>query len=83
MVTMMWEARAESETMDGLLAWVRGIAVPEISDAPAWQGAEIYRSDDHRVVVIAHFDGPVRDLPEPPTDLVARPPHAWTFTRVE
>lgn len=82
MVTVMWEVRAEPETSDRLLDWVRHVAIPQASQADSWNGAEVYASEDHRVVVIAHFDGPEHDLPAPPSDLVARPPHAWTFTRV-
>jgi hypothetical protein len=41
--------------------------------------ADVYQSADGRVVVIDHGD---RGLPDPPTQLVARPPHLWRFERV-
>jgi hypothetical protein len=68
--TLMWEARAADRRADDLLTWVLDHASP---------GADVYRSADGRVVVI---DATGTALPEPPADLVARPPHAWHFTPV-
>jgi hypothetical protein len=68
--TLMWEAKAADGRADDLLAWTLQHAAP---------GANIYRSADHRVVVIDPTD---TDLPDPPADLLARPPHAWRFTPV-
>lgn len=83
MATVMWEVKAEPDTVDRLLDWVRQVAVPETARHPSWVDAEVYRSPDHRIVVIAHFNGTTHELPNPPDDLVARPPHAWNFTRVD
>ena len=68
--TLMWEAKAADGRTDELLAWALGHAAAD---------AEIYRSADGRVVVIDRTD---TELPDPPAELVARPPHAWRFTRV-
>jgi uncharacterized protein YijF (DUF1287 family) len=66
----MWEAKASDGRTDDLVAWALTNAQP---------GADVYRSADGRVVVIdATGDG----LPEAPADLVARPPHVWSFERV-
>jgi hypothetical protein len=67
----MWEARAAAGRADELLAWV-------LMHAPA--DADVYRSPDARVVVI---DAQGRALPDPPDELVCRPPHGWHFTPVE
>ena len=68
--TLMWEAKAADGRADELLAWTLQHAAPD---------AQIYRSGDQRIVVIDPTD---TDLPEPPADLLARPPHAWRFTPV-
>jgi hypothetical protein len=75
----MWEARAAEGRGIELLRWaldegVRAIAGPDIR-------TEVFISGD-RVVVIAVGPQPPRSLPDPPEELVARPPHAWPFTRV-
>ncbi|HEU5266836.1 MAG TPA: hypothetical protein VFU35_09045 [Jatrophihabitans sp.] len=71
MSTLMWEAKAAPGRSDDLVAHVLATADP---------AAEVYRSADERVVVI---DPTGSGLPEPPAALVARPPHAWTFERVD
>ena len=68
--TLMWEAKAAEGRAEELLAWVLDRAAP---------GADVYRSADARVVVIDATD---TALPEPPPELLARPPHAWHFTPV-
>jgi hypothetical protein len=69
--TLMWETKAAHGRADELIAWA-------LQHAPS--DAQIYRSTDGRVVVIDPTD---TDLPDPPPDLLARPPHAWRFTPVE
>jgi hypothetical protein len=66
----MWEAKAAPDRADELLAWVLAHADP---------AADVYRGADGRVVVI---DDSGRRLPEPPAELIARPPHAWPFDRI-
>jgi hypothetical protein len=66
----MWEAKAADGRGDELVAWALAHAAPD---------AAVYRSADARVVVIDDADA---RLPEPPAELLARPPHAWHFTRV-
>lgn len=70
--TRMWEVRAAEGRLDDLVAFVLAAAGPE---------AQVYRSGppDPRVVVIDDAAAPV---PDPPADLVARPPHHWEFHRV-
>jgi hypothetical protein len=66
----MWEARAAGGQLDGLVAWV-------LDNAP--ESSAVYRSADDRVVVI---DSTGASMPDPPIDLVARPPHSWDFEEV-
>ena len=68
--TLMWEAKAADGRADELLAWVLEHAAAD---------ADVYRSADARVVVIDAAD---TGVPDPPAELLARPPHAWHFTAV-
>src|SRR5437870_11554002 len=63
--TAMWEAKAGPGRHDELLAFV-------LAHAPA--DADVYRSADARIVVIDHTG---RGLPDPPSELLARPVHVW------
>jgi hypothetical protein len=71
-MTVMVEVRAAPGRLDELIAFVRAHANPQ---------AQVYRSADgpHRVVVIDPSDQGIPDLP---LELVARPPHQWTFEPV-
>lgn len=80
---LMWEVRAHEYRLDDLLSWVREHAVTAL-DAGGGRDLAVYRSEEERVVIIAHFEedqDPVI-LPEPPEHLVARPAHQWPFHRV-
>jgi len=77
----MWEVRARDGRLEDLLAWVREHAVNAL-DAAGCKDFAVYRSDQERVVIIAHFDEDPVELAEPPEDLVARPVHQWPFVRV-
>jgi hypothetical protein len=66
----MWEAKAAPGRGAELVAWA-------LDQADA--AAQVYRGADGRVVVI---DESGRGLPDPPTELLARPPHVWPFERV-
>jgi len=68
--TRMWEVVAAPGRLDDLVAWV-------LDHAPA--AAQVYRSADARVVAIDPGGGAP---PDPPPELVARPPHAWDFEPV-
>ena len=70
-MTVMWEAKATPGRDDELLEHVLAHADP---------AAQVYRSRDARVVVIDPTGRGVDDVPD---GLLARPPHAWTFERVE
>lgn len=68
--TLMWEAKAAAGRAGELLAF----ALEHAAD-----GADVYRSDDGRVVVI---DRSGAGLPEPPPGLLDRPAHSWRFEPV-
>ena len=67
---LMWEAKAPDGQADALLVWA-------LDHAP--EAAQVFRSAD-RVVLITQ--GSVADIPDPPADLLARPPYVWPFERV-
>ncbi|GCD95480.1 hypothetical protein [Embleya hyalina] len=85
-IAAMWEARTESGDGAALAAWVHEVALPAVVGAPGLERIEVFAAPDgpdgDRVVVIALWTGPPVALPEPPTALVARPPHAWNFERL-
>jgi hypothetical protein len=68
----MWEVRAASGRLDELVDYVRAAADP---------AAQIFRSGepDERVVVI---DPSGIGVPDVPRELIARPPHLWSFDEV-
>jgi hypothetical protein len=66
----MWEVVAAPGRLDDLTVWVLSVTSDD---------AAVYRSADQRVVVI---DPSGVALPDPPPDLVARPPHSWHFEPV-
>jgi hypothetical protein len=82
--TLMWEARAADGRGAELLAWLLE-AVPQ---------GQVFTSADRVVLVldlVADATGepgpqassrPADVVPQPPVELVARPPHAWRFARV-
>ncbi|HEU5128836.1 MAG TPA: hypothetical protein VFU12_12680 [Glycomyces sp.] len=78
MDTLMWEAKARAGRGGALLEWVRAEGVAGLGDTVR---AEVFAAAE-RVVVVVVGPGAPRSLPEPPADLVERPPHAWPFTRV-
>jgi hypothetical protein len=77
--TLMWEAKAAEGRGAELLRWVLDEGVHAVADPEV--RAEVFISGD-RVVVIAVGPRPPRRLPDPPEELIDRPPHAWPFTRV-
>jgi hypothetical protein len=79
MDTLMWEAKAAEGRGAELLRWVLDEGVRAVEDPRV--RTEVFIAGE-RVVVIAVGDGAPRRLPDPPADLVERPPHAWPFTRV-
>ncbi|MFD6416825.1 hypothetical protein [Streptomyces sp. NPDC060194] len=77
-VALMWEAKAAPGRGAELLAWARACVL-----APAPVRRETYTAPADRVLVITHwdaaFDAPLPELPPPPDELTARPPHRWRF----
>jgi hypothetical protein len=80
--TLMWEAVAALGRLPDLVAWVTSVAVEDLRREPRCREVSVYAAGDERAVVIAHFDGEPCAMPEPPPDLVARPPHQWPFRRL-
>jgi hypothetical protein len=78
----MWEVRGYPERLPALVDWVCGTALPAVEHHPGHAGSEVFSATD-RVVVISRWRGEPLPLPDPPGDLVARPPHAWDFTPVD
>jgi hypothetical protein len=81
-IVRMWEVRGYRARLPALVAWVCDTALPAIEHDPGHAGSEVFSATD-RVVVISRWRGEPRRLPDPPSDLVARPPHAWDFTPVD
>lgn len=81
-VALMWEAKAAEGRGADLLAWARARAL-----SPAPVRRETYAAPGDRVLVItwwqASYDAHLPELPPPPPDLIARPPHRWRFEQVE
>jgi hypothetical protein len=82
-IVRMWEVRSHPEAVAELLSWVCEAGVPAIEVHPTHVSSEVFSSSDHRIVVISRWRSHPVDLPEPPSHLVARPPHAWDFTPVD
>lgn len=82
MIARMWEVRGLPERIDELVDWVCTVAVPAVESEPGYVRGEVYASAD-RVVVISSWRDTATDLPEPPSGLVARPPHAWDFNLID
>ena len=70
MTTLMWEAVAADGRGAELVAYVLASADPD---------AQVYRSQDDRVVVI---DPTGRGVDTVPGELVVRAPHVWAFERI-
>jgi hypothetical protein len=82
-IVRMWEVRGHPGRFADLVSWVCETAVPSLELDPGHVASEVFASADHRLVVISRWRGEPRDLPRPPSRLVAREPHAWDFTPVD
>jgi hypothetical protein len=71
----MWEAKGDA---DGLIAWWRADVAPGL---PEGVGFELFQSADRVVALVRPAEAGFR-VPEPPGELIARPPHAWPFETV-
>ncbi|MFE7568358.1 hypothetical protein ACFU76_15570 [Streptomyces sp. NPDC057539] len=80
-VALMWEAKAAPGRGVELLEWARARELPY---APLRR--ELLHAPQDRVLVITWWDAPydadLPELPTPPPDLIARPPHRWRFESV-
>ncbi|WP_063276280.1 hypothetical protein [Amycolatopsis keratiniphila] len=91
MDTLMWETKAASGRSAELADWIRSEALPALRERPEVKRVEVFASDtvagidDERIVVIVIASPGKREteLPAPPPSLVARPPHAWWFRRMD
>jgi hypothetical protein len=86
--TLMWEVRCEPGKAAAVEEWVRAIIVPPLWDDEEVASYNAYSSvtpDDERVVVIIDYLGaaPTALPTDPPDRLIARPPHAWVFQRLD
>ena len=87
MRVLMWEAKGDA---DAIVRWLRADALATLPDGVE---AELFRSAD-RVVALLRQTGADADghgeaeaasrlrLPDPPSEIVDRPPHAWPFETV-
>ncbi|WP_100448619.1 hypothetical protein [Glycomyces xiaoerkulensis] len=78
MDTLMWEAKARDGLGPELLRWVLTAGVADLGESLR---TEVFTASDRIVVIVVGHSAP-RSLPEPPDDLIERPPHAWPFTRI-
>jgi hypothetical protein len=82
-IVRMWEVRAERGRLAELISWICDTALPEIEHSPLHISSEVFSSSEDRAVVISRWRGEPIPLPDPPSRLVARPPHSWDFTQVD
>jgi hypothetical protein len=79
----MWEATAVPDGFAELIEWICEYGVPAVEFNPLHVSSEVYSSTDHRVVVISKWRSSPVELPAPPRNLLARPPHSWDFSPVD
>ncbi|HEY3870768.1 MAG TPA: hypothetical protein VGM10_20565 [Actinocrinis sp.] len=79
MRVLMWEAKGDA---DGMIAWWRGEVDPTLPEGCA---VELFRSADRLVAILRPVPPPASGwrVPDPPAQIVDRPPHAWPFDAVE
>lgn len=80
-VALMWEAKAAPGRGQDLLSWVRS---QELTPPPLRR--ETLSAPGDRVLVITWWDAPydadLPELPDPATEMTARPVHRWRFEQV-
>lgn len=86
--TLMWEVRCEPGKAAAVEEWVRAIIVPplwEDEDVASYNAYSSVGQDEERVVVVIDYIGaaPPSLAAAPPERLIARPPHAWVFQRLD
>ncbi len=76
----MWEARAAGGRAAELAAWVRSEALPALRGPAGPERAEVFGAPGERVLLITWWAGEPAAVPDPPSELLARPVHRWSFT---
>lgn len=76
----MWEAKAVDGRGAELLGWAREHLAPALAAA---ERLELFSAPGGRVLAISWWPAPVEPVtpPEPPSELLARPVHRWSFHR--
>lgn len=75
----MWEAVAAPQRLPELVDWILQCAIPELIATDPATRAEIYRSADERLVIIATGSECAPHIASAPEKLCLRAPHQWTF----
>jgi hypothetical protein len=86
--TLMWEVRCEPGKAAAVEEWVRAIIVPSLwedEDVASYNAYSSVGQDGERVVVVIDYLGtaPTTLPADPPEGLIARPPNAWVFQRLD
>ena len=86
--SLMWEVRCEPGKAAAMEEWVRAEIVPGLWDDEDVASYSVYSSvgqDGDRVVVVIDYVGSAGPAlaAEPPSNLAARPAHAWIFQRLD
>ena len=86
--TLMWEVRCEPGKAAAVEEWVRAIIVPplwEDEDVASYNAYSSAAQDGERVVVVIDYLGaaPTTLAADLPAKLIARPPHAGIFQRLD
>ncbi|MFE7525721.1 hypothetical protein ACFU7Y_08350 [Kitasatospora sp. NPDC057542] len=79
-VAAMWEARAATGRGAELASWVREFALPAVRGAAGLERAELLSAPGERVLLITWWSGEPAPVADPPTELLGRPVHRWSFT---
>ena len=83
LIVRMWEVRAQQRNFTELLTWVCDVALPAIEVSPLHIASEVFTSTGLPARGDLHVAQQPRAVPEPPADLITRPPHSWDFSPVD
>jgi len=76
----MWEARAADGRGGELYRWVHEAALPALRGSAGLRRTEVFTASGDRVLLITWWTGEPLPVPDPPTELLGRPVHRWSFT---